>query len=88
MTPEVLVPVLLALGTAVLQLIREAIRRTAARRADETRARMLVDLAGHCGPDAVLVERRPDGTTLTVRAGAAATAAATVTGAGRGVRGA
>ncbi|MFI5642675.1 hypothetical protein ACIA8H_35490 [Streptomyces goshikiensis] len=71
MTPEVLIPVLLALGTAVIHLIREAIRRKAAGRAGETRARMLVDLAAHCGPDAVLVDRRPDGTVLTVRAGAA-----------------
>ncbi|MER5569517.1 hypothetical protein ABT083_25380 [Streptomyces goshikiensis] len=72
MTLEVLIPVLLALGTAVLHLIREVIRRDAARRVEETRARMLVDLAGHCGPDAVLVDRRPDGAVLTVRAGAAA----------------
>ncbi|MFG2487642.1 hypothetical protein ACGFSI_33445 [Streptomyces virginiae] len=28
-------------------------------------------LADHCGPDTVLVDRRPDGTVPTVRAGAA-----------------
>lgn len=72
MTAEVVIPVLLAFGTAVLQMIREVVRRDAARRDNEAHARMLVDLANHCGPDVVLVDQRPGGTVLTVRAGAAA----------------
>ncbi|WP_046776917.1 hypothetical protein [Streptomyces yangpuensis] len=71
MTPEVLFTLLLALVGAALQLAREAVRRHAARRVEETRSRAMVELAGHCGPDAVLVDHRCDGTTLTVRTGAA-----------------
>lgn len=58
MAPEVLFPLLLALVGAALHLAREAIRRNAARRVEETRCRAMVDLAGHCGPDAVLVDHR------------------------------
>ncbi|MGW7049757.1 hypothetical protein ACWGDT_45385 [Streptomyces avermitilis] len=84
MTPEALSAVLLLAVGGVLRLAGDMVRRHAARAAEEARARMLVDLVGHCGPDAVLVDRRSGGAVLTVRSG---TAAAQETGARHQSRG-
>ncbi|MFF0031439.1 hypothetical protein ACFYS7_25215 [Streptomyces avermitilis] len=73
MTPEALSAVLLLAVGGVLRLAGDMVRRHAARATEEARARMLVDLVGHCGPDAVLVDRRSGGAVLTVRSGTAAT---------------
>ncbi|MET7607573.1 hypothetical protein ABZS96_35000 [Streptomyces avermitilis] len=72
MTPEALSAVLLLAVGGVLRLAGDMVRRHAARASEEARARMLVDLVGHCGPDAVLVDRRSGGAVLTVRSGTAA----------------
>ncbi|MET8711839.1 hypothetical protein ABZV52_01615 [Streptomyces sp. NPDC004735] len=67
MTPEVLLPVLLATAAGALHLARDMVRRNAVRTVEEAHRRMLVDLMGRCGPDSLLVDRRPDGAELTVR---------------------
>ncbi|MEV5564675.1 MULTISPECIES: M48 family metalloprotease [Streptomyces] len=46
-------------------------RRNAVRTVEEAHRRMLVDLMGRCGPDSLLVDRRPDGAELTVRSATA-----------------
>jgi len=39
----------------------DMVRRNAVRTVEEAHRRMLVDLMGRCGPDSLLVDRRPDG---------------------------
>ncbi|WP_133915671.1 hypothetical protein [Streptomyces sp. NBC_00582] len=72
MTLEALLPVLLVTVAGASQLAREVVRRNSARRIEEAHGRTLVDLLGRCGPDSEMVDRRSDGTVLTVRSGAAA----------------
>ncbi|MFB8025063.1 MULTISPECIES: hypothetical protein [unclassified Streptomyces] len=69
MTPEALLPVLLAVAAGALHLARDMVRQNAVRTAEEAHRRMLVDLMGRCGPDSQLVDRRSDGAELTVRSG-------------------
>ncbi len=49
----------------------DMVRRNAVRTVEEAHRRMLVDLMGRCGPDSLLVDRRPDGAELTVRSATA-----------------
>ncbi|MEU0988213.1 hypothetical protein [Streptomyces sp. NPDC005953] len=72
MTSEALYVVVLPIAMAALHLVREGMRRYTARMTEQSRTETLVRLMAHCGPDALLIDRRSDGAVLTVRSGAVA----------------